>query len=100
MNSFKSFISEGSHSFKDFRDPWAVMSPEDRKEAYRLFKAAMKAMPGSPKQKELHAKLMVLYKKYNIGVKEDWSKEYKQSINCNNPKGFSQRAHCQGRKKK
>jgi hypothetical protein len=33
-------------------------------------------------------------------VKEDWSKEYKRSINCNNPKGFSQRAHCQGRKKR
>jgi len=32
-------------------------------------------------------------------VTEDWSKEYKRSINCNNPKGFSQRAHCQGRKK-
>lgn len=31
---------------------------------------------------------------------EAWSKKYKNSINCNNPKGFSQRAHCQGRKKK
>jgi hypothetical protein len=29
-----------------------------------------------------------------------WSKKYKRSIDCNNPKGFSQRAHCQGRKKK
>ena len=29
-----------------------------------------------------------------------WSAEYKKSINCDNPKGFSQRAHCQGRKKK
>ena len=29
-----------------------------------------------------------------------WSKDYKKSIDCNNPKGFSQRAHCQGRKKK
>ena len=28
-----------------------------------------------------------------------WSEKYKNSINCNNPKGFSQRAHCQGRKK-
>lgn len=33
-------------------------------------------------------------------VNEKWSKKYKSSINCNNPKGFSQRAHCQGRKKK
>lgn len=28
-----------------------------------------------------------------------WSQKYKNSINCKNPKGFSQRAHCQGRKK-
>lgn len=33
-------------------------------------------------------------------VNEKWSEKYKRSINCNNPKGFSQRAHCQGRKKK
>jgi cytidyltransferase-like protein len=32
-------------------------------------------------------------------LKEKWSAKYKSSINCNNPKGFSQRAHCQGRKK-
>lgn len=32
-------------------------------------------------------------------VTEKWSAKYKRSINCNNPRGFSQRAHCQGRKK-
>ncbi len=31
---------------------------------------------------------------------EGWSAKYKKSINCSNPKGFSQRAHCAGRKKK
>jgi hypothetical protein len=31
---------------------------------------------------------------------EGWSKKYKRSIDCNNPKGFSQRAHCAGRKKR
>ena len=31
---------------------------------------------------------------------EKWSEKYKSSINCNNPKGFSQKAHCAGRKKK
>lgn len=31
---------------------------------------------------------------------EKWSQKYKKSIDCNNPKGFSQKAHCQGRKKK
>ena len=33
-------------------------------------------------------------------MEEDWSEKYKKSIDCNSPKGFSQRAHCQGRKKK
>ena len=32
-------------------------------------------------------------------VSEKWSRKYKSSINCANPKGFSQRAHCAGRKK-
>jgi hypothetical protein len=36
----------------------------------------------------------------NDMMNEKWSKEYKNSIDCNNPKGFSQRAHCQGRKKR
>ena len=31
-------------------------------------------------------------------ISELWSKKYKKSIDCNNPKGFSQRAHCAGRK--
>jgi hypothetical protein len=33
-------------------------------------------------------------------VSEKWSEKYKRSINCARPKGFSQRAHCAGRKKK
>jgi hypothetical protein len=33
-------------------------------------------------------------------LEEKWSDKYKRSINCKNPKGFSQKAHCQGKKKK
>ena len=33
------------------------------------------------------------------GVSEGWSSKYKKSIDCNNPKGFSQKAHCQGKEK-
>jgi hypothetical protein len=33
-------------------------------------------------------------------LNEKWSEKYKKSINCNNPKGFSQKAHCAGRKKR
>jgi hypothetical protein len=31
---------------------------------------------------------------------EKWSKKYKRSIDCSHPKGFSQKAHCAGRRKK
>ena len=37
------------------------------------------------------------YKKVN---EKKWSDKYKKSIDCNNPKGFSQKAHCDGKKKK
>ena len=32
-------------------------------------------------------------------INEGWSQKYKSSINCSHPKGFSQRAHCAGKKK-
>jgi hypothetical protein len=32
-------------------------------------------------------------------VEEKWSQKYKKSINCAHPRGFSQKAHCAGRKK-
>ncbi len=31
------------------------------------------------------------------GFEESWTKKYKKSIDCSNPKGFSQKAHCAGR---
>jgi phage terminase small subunit len=33
-------------------------------------------------------------------IEEKWSDDYKKSIDCNNPKGFSQKAHCDARKKR
>jgi hypothetical protein len=33
-------------------------------------------------------------------ILEKWSGKYKRSIDCSNPKGFSQRAHCAGRRKR
>jgi hypothetical protein len=36
----------------------------------------------------------------NKTKKRRWSMKYKKSINCKNPKGFSQKQHCKyGRKK-
>ena len=37
--------------------------------------------------------------KANEFVTEKWSQKYKSSINCSHPKGFSQKAHCAGKKK-
>lgn len=33
-------------------------------------------------------------------ILETWTKKYKKSIDCSNPKGFSQKAHCAGRRKR
>jgi len=37
--------------------------------------------------------------KINDFQTESWSQKYKSSIDCSHPKGFSQRAHCAGKKK-
>lgn len=39
-------------------------------------------------------------KKSKKEIDEKWSQKYKKSINCNDAKGFSQKAHCQGKKRK
>ena len=54
----------------------------------------------APSAHELQTWIDEYLSKHNEGdVTEKWSEKYKRSIDCNNPKGFSQRAHCQGRKK-
>ena len=54
-----------------------------------------------------NTKILVLNEDYDdiavlkeASIEEKWSEKYKRSIDCDNPKGFSQRAHCQGRKKR
>jgi|TARA_B100000424_G_scaffold120694_1_gene91243 hypothetical protein len=37
---------------------------------------------------------------YEKVEEKKWSDKYKKSIDCSNPKGFSQKAHCAGRKKR
>jgi len=59
-----------------------------------LSKATEIAMDHLSEDPKYYSKL----KKIEVG--EKWSEKYKKSIDCNNPKGFSQKAHCQGRKKK
>jgi len=47
----------------------------------------------------INPKVFIGQVELNNELNEKWSKKYKKSIDCNNPKGFSQRAHCQGKKK-
>jgi len=49
---------------------------------------------------QLITMLRLLLKKAEGVVAESWSEKYKRSIDCANPKGFSQKAHCAGKKKK
>lgn len=54
------------------------------------------------KRKEYDKKNLFKFWKNKLSkepIDEKWTQKYKKSIDCNNPKGFSQRAHCQGRKK-
>ena len=48
-------------------------------------------------EENIEERFLDFYKKRYLT--EKWSDKYKKSIDCNNPKGFSQKAHCQGKKK-
>ena len=55
------------------------------------------------KRRKIYAEtpyLYVTYELFNKSLSEKWSNKYKRKIDCNNPKGFSQKAHCKGRKKR
>ena len=55
---------------------------------------------GKSSEAAVYRKYINAMKKKTKKMNEGWSDKYKKSIDCNNPKGFSQRAHCQGKKKK
>lgn len=67
----------------------------------RKYAAAKKRREDPNPERRGKAKNVATKKKSNedIQVNEKWSQKYKDSINCSNPKGFSQKAHCAGKKK-
>lgn len=69
---------------KHFMDKYYRMEPEQRDIVHKYIKT----------------KKGFLQAIKNLNVTEGWTDKYKKSIDCNNPKGFSQKAHCDGRKKK
>lgn len=64
---------------------------------YSIGKSENKEAMGASGAGQFSAPLFTTTKKE---MEETWSEKYKKSIDCNNPKGFSQKAHCQGKKKK
>ena len=75
----------------------AGMSKKEKESATRRKRAAQNDAGRGGKSSSGQGKAPI-----NVSTKsknEEWSKKYKNSIDCNNPKGFSQKAHCQGKKK-
>ena len=74
----------------------ASMSKKEKESATRRKRAAQNdaGRGGSDSKGQGKTPIYVSTKK-----NEEWSDKYKSSIDCNNPKGFSQKAHCQGKKK-
>lgn len=97
----------GITSATEIRTAWPTLTPK-RKQAMvmSLYPATQK----NPKLVDTVIKMLDLaingqdqlseYDESADYLEEKWSQKYKASINCANPKGFSQRAHCAGRKKK
>jgi hypothetical protein len=68
--------------------------------------AKTKRDPDSPINKALRRwncesveDLQIMLENAERFIAEKWSQKYKNSINCSHPKGFSQKAHCAGKKK-
>jgi hypothetical protein len=94
------FVDPGSNEFKKEIHPG---DPEGERGRPKNLKGISKRLPADafgrtsgvvpdsarPKSKEDPFK----------DVDEGWSQKYKSSINCSHPKGFSQKAHCAGKKK-
>jgi len=54
---------------------------------------------GKKSQAAVYRRYINKMKEKTKKMNEGWSDKYKKSIDCNNPKGFSQKAHCAGKKK-
>lgn len=84
----------------------ASMTKKEKESAVRRKRSAQNKKGRGGKKKAGSGKKPIRVKTksdaINTGnpVFEAWSQKYKKSIDCSNPKGFSQKAHCAGKKKK
>jgi hypothetical protein len=80
--------------FKFFENRFQKKSEGFKRKAYRLYDVVISnSVMTENEQKNINYFLV-------NRIVEKWSKKYKKSINCSNPKGFSQKAHCAARKKR
>lgn len=59
-------IDPFQYTIDEESDPWKVMSPEDRTQAYKLFRKSLQVMPASLKQKEIVKQLNGILLKYKL----------------------------------
>jgi hypothetical protein len=75
----------------------ATMSKKEKESATERKRKAQNAAGRGGKDSAGQGKAPI-----NVSTKpknESWSQKYKNSIDCSHPKGFSQKAHCAGKKK-
>ena len=84
-----------------------VTGSVDASEIQEIYRGtAVQYHPGVPDQVAPSAWLhwekvpLSMLTSHSSELQEKWTKKYKKSINCNAPKGFSQRAHCAARRKR
>jgi cytidyltransferase-like protein len=91
----------GITSASEIRQAWPTLN------ASRKMAMIMSLYPATQKRKDLAQNVVDIFDQIIVPaldesadyIEEKWSQKYKRSINCANPRGFSQRAHCAGRKK-
>lgn len=83
-----------SYAFKlSVPDHASVRAGDDASAATWIPFSKIKSLPLAFDHKDIISKAL------GSQIMEKWSAKYKRSINCSDPRGFSQRAHCQGKKK-
>lgn len=90
------FGSADMTSSTEIRNKWPEYNDEQKSELIQIL------YPVTTRDNRLEKKVIQLFDQVlgSEQLSEKWSKKYKDSINCSNPKGFSQKAHCKGKKKK
>ena len=82
------FVFTADYSYNYYRDENVTLNE------YRFLEADLSYNKESNRIVLTITKLISESNKPRKGMKSRWSVKYKRSIDCNNPKGFSQKAYC------